>query len=170
MTLAIAVMVALAPAAAGADAKAVTYVVVFEFACPDGAVHGRQLADSVRIRLRRHKEYSVIDRLTTAELTPAGGVSLKTPDEKIIKLLKEQVGAHVAVVGHVQKVGRSVRAEVRWIDITPKKPATWTKVFSDETERARGEIARQVVEAIRGKTEWKPPEYGDEAEPEKPGK
>ena len=152
-------------AATAEDAKpAPKFVIVFDFA---GGAHGRQLADSVRVRLRKHKtEYSVIDRLTTADVTPTGGVTLKTPDAKVAALLKEQVGAHIAIFGRVEKIAGGARAEVRCVDISGKgKPIVWTEVFSDDTERARGEIARVVVEKLRGKTSWKPPETGDEGEP-----
>lgn len=155
--------------AAGAKTT-VKYVVVFDFACPPGARYGSQLADSVRLRLRRHAGYEVVDRLTTAEHAPAGGVSLKTPDDRIVKLLKDRLAAQVAVLGRVTKAGRSVRAEVRCIDVSGAKPAAWTKAFSAEGERARGVIAGGIVEAIRGRAEWKPPEYGDEAEPKRFGK
>ena len=158
-------LTAAASAVAAPEAPAVKFVVVFDFACREGAAYGRQLADSVRIRLRRHKEYKVIDRLSTVEGTPAGGVSLKTPDAEVVKLLKEHLGAHLAVFGNVQKIGNSVRAEVRCLDVSGKKPAAWTRPFSDDSERARGEIAKAVVEAIRAKPEWTPPEYGDEDEP-----
>ena len=166
------VWAALAPAGGKATSRppSLRYVVVFDFACPEKVAYGPQLADSVRTRLRRHKAYKVIDRLTTAELAPAGGVSLKTPDGDIVKLLKERVGAHLAVYGNVQKIGRTVRAEIRCVDISGSKPVAWTKAFSGDTERARGLIARQVIEAIRGSAEWRPPEYGDEAEPKKFGK
>ncbi len=148
-----------------AEGPPARHVVVFDLACRERPEVGRQLADSIRIRLRRHKEYNVVDRLTTAEMTPAGGLSLKTPDATVASLLKEQLAAQVGIFGNVQKLGRTVRAEVRYLDLTGAKPVAWTRVFSDDTERARGEIARQIVEAVRGAKEWKPPEYGDEPEP-----
>ena len=164
-------LVAAAFAAAPADdAKpAPKFVIVFDLA---GGAPGRQLADSIRVRLRKHKgEYSVIDRLTTADVTPAGGVTLKTPDAKVVALLKDQVGAHIAIFGEVEKLAGGARAEVRCVDISGAgKPVVWTEVFSDDTERARGEIARGVVEKLRSKASWKPPEYGDEDEPKSFGK
>lgn len=155
---------------APAQRPRVRYVVVFDFVCAEQARHGAQLADSVRVRLGRHGGYKVIDRLTTAEFAPAGGVALSTPDRQVVALLKERIGAHLAVFGSVQRLGSSVRAEIRCVDASGAEPAVWTLVFSDDTERARGVIARQVVEAIRGRAEWTPPEYGDEAEPGKFGK
>lgn len=152
------------------DSTPVRYVVVFDFACAERAAYGAQLADSVRVRLRRHGEYKVIDRLTTAEFAPEGGVSLATPDKKIIGLLKERIGAHLAVFGSVQKLGRNVRAEIRCVDASGSRPAAWTEAFSDDTERARGEIARRIVEAVRRRPEWKPPQYGDETVPKQFGK
>jgi len=163
------------PLAAAADAGKPTpkprFVVVFDFTCARPAAYGRQLADSVRTRLGRHKkQFKVIDRLTTAELTPTAGVSGRTTDAKIIDLMKNRVGAHVAVFGDVQVLGGTVRAEIRCIDISGPKPRAQTHVFSDNTERARGVIARQLVEAIRGEKEWAPPAYGDEDEPKTFGK
>jgi len=159
-------LLAAAAAAPPPEAKApkVKFVVVFDFACASDASLGRQLADSVRIRLRRHDGYKVIDRLSTSELTPAGGVSAKTPHAEIVRLLEERVGAHVAVLGVVRKAGRGVRAEVRCVDVAAGD--RWAKAFSDDTERARGVIARAIVEAVRGRQEWRPPEYGDEDEPD----
>ncbi|MDY7009353.1 MAG: hypothetical protein SVV80_01185 [Planctomycetota bacterium] len=141
------------------------YVVVFDFTCKEKAGYGSQLADSVRLRLRRHEDCKVIDRFTTAEMTPPAGVSLKTSDKDIIALLKSKFAAHIAVFGDVQKMGPSFRAEIRCVDISGDKPAAWTKAFSNHTERARGVVAMQIVEAVRGQAEWKPPEYGNETEP-----
>ncbi len=154
---------------AGASTRPVRYVVVFDFACPSSPRLGRQLADSVRLRLGRHKEYSVIDRLTTAEMTPPGGLPLSAPQAKVVEMMKEQWAVTVAIFGQLEKLGRTARAEVRCVDIAGPRPVDWTKVFSAEGERARGLMARQIVEAIRGRAEWKPPEYGDEAEPKEFG-
>ncbi|MHC4718184.1 MAG: hypothetical protein ACYS5V_14520, partial [Planctomycetota bacterium] len=85
-------------------------------------------------------------------------------------LLKDRFAAQVAVMGRLEKMGDGFRAEVRCVDVSAARPVTWTKVFSDNTERARGLIAREIIEAIRGSAEWKPPEYGDEAEPKTFGK
>ena len=164
-------MAALAPAGPeGTPARPCKFVVVFDFACPRSSGLGRQLADSVRLRLGRHKgQYSVIDRLTTAEMTPAGGLPLSIPQARIVELMKQKWAVTVAVFGQLQKLGQMARAEVRCVDISGQQVVAWTKVFSAEGERARGLMARQIVEAIRGRAEWNPPEYGDEAEPKKFG-
>lgn len=110
---------ALMLAAGTAGAKAtVKYVVVFDFACQAGGRHGSQLADSVRLRLRRDKAFEVIDRLTTAEHTPPDGVSPDTPDADVIKLMKQRLAAHVAVFARVDAAGGLVRAEVRCLDVS----------------------------------------------------
>jgi len=157
--------VALAPpAGAGepAPAKAKVYAVVFDFTCPHGA-YGRQLSDSVRLRLRRHEEYDVLDRLSTQEASgPLGADARKT----VIKLM-DSLAANLAVYGSVSRQGAQVRAEVSCIDLTDVegKGRQWIKVFTDSGERARGNIAMKIVEAIRGQAEWVPPQYGDEEEP-----
>ncbi len=175
-TAATALLMAMVLAAGdGEKAAPAKCVVIFDFASSTSEAgkkdeYGGQLADSVRLRLRQHDDCEVIDRFTTSEMAPPAGVSLKTADEEIIALLKDKFAAHVAVFGDVQKIGPSVRAEIRCVDISGDKPVAWTKAFSDHTERARGVVAMQIVEAVRGQAEWKPPEYGDETEPEKFGK
>jgi TolB-like protein len=144
------------------------YVAVFDFLCKDNPEIGRQVADSVRLRLGRHDELEVIDRLSTQEISgPQGADADKA---KIIDMMGNRLGVNVAIYGTAAKNGADVRAEVRCIDLTnPDKPTEWTKTFSDGSERSRGEIARMIVEALTGQAEWKPPEYGDEKVPQKFG-
>jgi len=151
-----------------ADGRGVkAYVVVFDFFCKDEDI-GKQVADSIRLRLARHEEHEVVDRLTTQEMSAP--LPLQTEKDKVVELMKSKFGATLGLYGTVTKSGKSVRAEIRCIDLTnPDKPSEWTKTFSDDTERSRGEIAKAVVEAITGKAEWKPPEYGDDKAPEKFG-
>ena len=147
-------------AAAGDGPKA--YVVVFDFA---GGKFGKKLSDSVRLRLRRHKGFEVIDRLTTQGAS--GPLAIGIDAKKVISLMRDTIGANLGVYGTAADNGGAIRAEVRVVDLTGKKPAVKDHVFSDHSERASGLVAKQIVEAIRGKAEWKPPEYGDEAEPAK---
>ncbi|HET6428733.1 MAG TPA: hypothetical protein VFJ30_10010 [Phycisphaerae bacterium] len=167
MKTVLAILLAATLASAEAPKK---YVVVFDFECKDSPALGRQLADSVRLRLRRHEGYDVLDKLSTAEMTPAGGVGPETADAKVAGLLKDPFAAQVAVMGRLEKAGEGFRVQVRCVDISSGKPVAWTKVFSDTTERARGLIAEQITQAVRGSAEWKPPEYGDEDEPKSFGK
>ncbi|MBT3198697.1 MAG: hypothetical protein HN350_02175 [Phycisphaerales bacterium] len=145
-----------------------TYVVILDLACKDSE-HGKQLSDSIRLRLARHKNFSVIDRLTTqdfAKPTPADA-NVKS----VISLMQNKLLVTVGVYGTVTVSGAKVTANIVGVNITdPKKPLYWRETFSDSTQRARGIIARAVVEKLTGKPEWKPPEYGDEDEPKKFGK
>jgi len=150
-----------APATAGAS----RCVVVFDFACKDGKA-GQQLADSVRLRLRRHKGYEVVDRLTTQDASGPQGVGAK--DGEILKLLNEKFTAKAAIFGTVRVTGGVVRAQVVFLDATKTpKPVRRMKIFSDDTQRARAVISHAIVEALTGRADWKPPEYGDEPEPKK---
>ena len=158
-------LLALLPGAGPASAPAVRYVVVFDFCSPGAGDFGRQLADSVRLGLRRERGFRVIDRFTTAEVTPPGGMGLSAGEKTVVAMLREKIAAHVAVFGQVSRTGQTVRAEVRCVDISSGEPAAWRKVFSAEGQRARGLIAARVVEAVTGRAKWKPPEYGDEPEP-----
>jgi len=169
------------PATGPAASNLKAYVVVFDFHT-EGETNagasadplskrplGVQLADSVRLRLGRHKDYEVIDRLTTEE--HSGALPASTDMAKVIKLMTDPLGANVGLYGTVDRDGQRVRAEIRCIDLTdPKRPAVWQKTFSDDTERARGVIATEIVQALRGKGEWAPPQYGDEVEPKNFGK
>ena len=155
--------VVLTSAARGEDPAPKAYVVVFDFAGADGGKFGKRLADSVRLRLRRHRQYEVIDRLTTQGA--AGPLGIQTDRAKVIELMSSKVGANLGVYGTAEVRGELVRAEVCVVDITGGKPSVKTHVFSDESEQAAGVVAAKIVEAVRGKPEWKPPEYGDETEP-----
>lgn len=161
------IVLALLPAAAGAEKHAPkAYVAVFDFvSAADGGRFGKKLADSVRLRLRRHKEYEVLDRLTIQGATKP--LAIGADPKKVIALMNDQVGANLGVYGTVSRGGQAVRAEVRVLDLTAKAPRIKAHVFTDSTERAVGVVATGIVEALRRKAEWTPPEYGDEAEPTK---
>ena len=163
-TLATAVaLFALAPRAAAADKPPKVYVVVFDFVSTPPA-YGQQLADSIRLQLRRQK-YEVIDRLTTREVS--GPLDAKTDRAKVVKLMSEQVGANLGLYGTVTKGGDTVTADLRCIDLTDaKKPGGWEKTLSDNTERARSVLTTKISELVRGQGRWKPPETGDEKPPE----
>ena len=162
------------PLRAGDEA---TYVAVFDFidvgrdtkgnaTVLKDQPYGRQLADSVRLKLRRQgKAWQVIDRLTIQD--SGAKVDLDTDPEVIAKLLGQTLGAHVGLFGRVQKIGKTVRAEIACIDLRRGAQPLWTAVFTDDTERSRAVISKQVVEALVGKELWRPPEYGDETEPTK---
>ena len=150
------------PAVEDRPATDVRVAIVADLVSDDGVL-GEQLADSLRLKLRRHDDYDVIDRITTQELT--GPLPADTPQPALAELMG-QAGATVAVCGSVTEADGAVTADVAFLDATdPDAPISWRRSFSDDTERARGVIARQVVEAIRSEAEWTPPEYGDEAEP-----
>jgi hypothetical protein len=152
------------PLLAGEDGSAVDVrvAIVADFVSEEGRL-GEQLADSLRLRLRRHDDYDVIDRITTQELT--GPLPADTPQPALAELMG-QAGATAVVCGSVTSADGVVTADVSLLDGTdPRAPASWRRTFSDDTQRAHGLIARQVVEAIRSEAEWAPPEYGDEAEP-----
>ena len=142
-----------------------TYAVVFDMACKDGD-YGKKLSDSIRLRLARHKEFSVIDGLTTGE--HAKSVPADADRKGVISLMRDKLLVTVAIYGTVSVKGSKVTAEVAGVNIAdPDKPLLWTETFSDGTQRARGLIARAVVEKLTGSPEWTPPQYGDEKEPKK---
>ena len=147
------------------QARPKVYAVVFDLT---GGAVGKSVADRVRIRLRRHKEYDVLDRLTTQEAS--GPVAAETAGPKARALLK-RLACEVGIYGTVEKKGRTVRVRACVIDLRKgaERPG-WTQDFTDATERAEGLVARRIVEALRGEAEWKPPEVGDEDEPAKFGK
>ena len=166
------VLAAWVGAAAAADdapvsAEAKTFAVVFDFHCPGDEAFGKDLANVVRMRLARHQDIEVIDRFTTAEFAkplPAGA-----DPAKVRRIMAEQIASQIGVYGTATKAGHDVTLELRGIDLRGEKPTTWRKTFSDATERHNAVISKAVVEQITGKDEWVPPQYGDEAEPEKFG-
>ena len=160
--IALTALTAAAPAAEKPAPKA--YVAVFDFvSVADGGRFGKKLADSVRLRLRRHEGYEVLDRLTIQGA--AKPLAIGADPKKVIALMSDQVGANLGVYGTVSRSGPAVRAEVRVLDLTAAAPRVKAHVFTDSTERAVGVVAKGIVEALRDKAEWVPPEYGDEPEP-----
>jgi len=157
------VLAVVCPAAAEQPATGPkVYALVFDFHSEDAKL-GEQLADSVRLRLRRHEQFEVIDRLTTQEFTKPTGA--EADREKLAELLTRKMGANLGIYGTVSQKGRAVTVEAACLDLTTGKPAGWKKTFSDDTERARGVLAMKIVEAVRGEPEWVPPQVGDEKEP-----
>ncbi len=153
-----------APAAAADKAAGPekTHVVVFDFHCPGDAKYGKDLANVIRMRLARHKELAVVDRFTTAESSPPLPVSTDT--RKVRRLLGDQLGAQLGLYGSATRNGHDVRLELRFVDLRAKGER-WRKTFRDRTERHNAVISKAVVEAVTGKAEWVPPQYGDEPEP-----
>ena len=166
--LALACLASAAPAGEkGTGRPKKVYVVIFDFASSP-APAGQRLADTLRVRLRRHEGYEVIDRLTTREA--AKSLPDSADPKKVAALMTDQLAVHVAVYGTVTPLATGLSAKVRCIDLTdPKKPGGWTATFTDQTERARAVLSKQIVEKLRGAGEWQPPEYGDESEPKKFG-
>lgn len=142
------------------------YVAVVDFAGPESL--GKQLADSVRLKLRRYAEYEVIDPLSTAQATAP--LDAGEDHAKVTSLMKDKLGVNLILYGTCTADGAGASAHVSCIDLTGKEPRTWHKVFDDDTERARGLLSTQIVEELRSESQWRPPEYGDESEPKNFGK
>ena len=117
------------------------------------------------MKLARHDEFEVMDRLTTAELTAAMPATAE-PD-KVADLMTDRLAVTVAVYGSATKdARRGVTLELACVDLRPAAmQKAWRKTFADNTQRPEAVIAKAVVEAIRGSAEWVPPQYGDEPEP-----
>jgi hypothetical protein len=150
----------------GAEPAQKVYAVVFDVASADVA-SGKQLADSIRLRLRAHDEYDVLDRLTTEE---AAGPLAEADRDKARRLMA-RLASNQAIFGTLTQNGDAFQAEICFIDATGEreKPRQWCKTFQAEGQRARAVLAKQIVAAVRGEAEWIPPQYGDETEPEKFG-
>jgi len=140
------------------------YVICFDLHSKDPK-DGAAMADTIRLKLRRHKEFFVLDRITSQE---TGGTMPADGDRKRIVTVMNGLGLNVALYGTVTRRGRTVTVNLACLDRTdPGKPAEWTLRLSDNTQRWRAVIARTVVEKITGTPEWGPPQYGDEQEPKK---
>jgi len=150
------------PPAASKPAKIAACV--FDFHCPADAEYGKKLADAIRMRLARHEEFDVMDRLTTAEFAPA--LPAGTDSNKVVAMMTKRLAVEVAVYGTVVKDGDRVRLELACVDLRPgAKHKTWRKDLSDNTQRPEAVISKDAVEAVTAEAEWVPPQYGDEPEP-----
>jgi hypothetical protein len=160
-----------APAAtdkpAASEPAAPAFVVVFDFATTgERDTAGAELADSLRLRLARHGGCQVVDAPTTRQFSAPAPSPAPAADPNDVRALMSKLAVNIALWGTVNKTNASVSAAVHCLDLRdPSTPREWTKTFTDDTERARGEIARQIAEALWAQAEWTPPQYGDEAEP-----
>nr|MBC8372993.1 hypothetical protein [Planctomycetota bacterium] len=91
------------------------HVVVFDFACAGGE-YGKKLGDSIRLRLARHKIFSVVDSLTTRDhlKSAAADADRKT----IISLMKDKLLVTIGIYGTVSVSGSKITAEITCINFT----------------------------------------------------
>ncbi len=143
--------------------KTPTWAVVYDFVSSGKGQDGAKLADSVRLKLRRHEGFKVVDRLTTQEFSSPTGADANRVI--VTRRTLERLGANFAVYGTVARRGGMARVTAVLLDLRHKTPAVTVKVFSDDSERWRAVIVPQLTRAITGRAEWAPPEYGDEPEP-----
>ncbi|MFP4216265.1 MAG: hypothetical protein ACLFVH_10065 [Phycisphaerae bacterium] len=143
--------------------KTPTWAVVYDFTSPDQGESGRKLADSVRLKLRRHEGFKVVDRLTTQEFSSP--TSADANRAIVTGRTRDKLGANFAVYGTVARRGGMARVTAVLLDLRYDSPAVTVKVFSDDSERWRAVTVAKLTKAITGRAEWKPPEYGDEPEP-----
>lgn len=151
------------------------FVVVFDFATDGdlagnatalkGRPYGEQLADSIRLKLRRQgKQWDVLDRLATVDASRP--LSADTPPANIRKLLAEGLASEVGVFGTVTQKDGAIIVEVVCIDLRAgAETPMWRETFKDGSARSRAVIAARIVEAVTGKSPWQPPQYGDAPEP-----
>ncbi len=137
------------------------YIAVLDFA---GGERGERLADSLRLRLRRHDEFTVIDRLTTQRMSVPTGADADR--DEVLRLMLRRLGVNVVFYGTVRPRGDGLVVQARRIDLRSGEPLDFDRAYVDETERARAVIVRNIVEDFTGRPEWIPPQYGDEPEPE----
>jgi TolB-like protein len=150
------------------EAKTKAYALICDLAGKESKL-GAALADSIRLKLRRQDGVEVIDRLSTQEMTEP--MDLATPAGQVIQKMRKQWGVNLAVYGTLSRTGSDVRVELRCVDLRHgNEDQGWVRVFTDSGERWRAVLAGQIVEALLGQALWKPPEYGDEEEPEQLGK
>ena len=163
-------LVSALPAAEKAEAvKKEGFVIVFDFACKGDEEYGKKLANAIRMRLARHPELEVIDRLTTGEFSPPLPAATEAP--KVVKMMTDRLAVNLAAYGTVEKTGGAVKLELCGIDLRGGgKPKVWKKTLRDNGERAEAEISKAAAEALTGEAEWVPPQYGDEEEPDDFGK
>ncbi len=150
-------------AGAASSPRVLAHVLVLDFASADPNL-GAVIAQNVRMRLARHGEYFVLDRLASQGLSPPVEANA---DPSAVRALLLRAGCDVAFCGTVARSGAAVSADVRAVHEGDAEAgaAEWRRQFQDTTERAGGLIAKAIVEALTSRPEWAPPQYGDEPEP-----
>lgn len=140
-----------------------TWAIIYDFTSGDDCKEGKAFADTVRLKLRRQDGWKVVDRLTTQEFSDP--VDSKADRARVIKLTGEKLGGQVGVYGSVSTAGGTRRVVAVIVDLRGDKPAWSVEILTDDTERWRAVLGGKLVEVITEQALWKPPEYGDEPEP-----
>ena len=134
-----------------------TYVTVFNF----HGVSGQELADSVRLQLRRDSRFDVLDRLSTQEAS--GPVPFDVDPKKASELMR-RLASHLAICGTVNTAGEARQVSVTFFQAEPEI-RQWRRVFNNASERWLAKVSADIVKEIREMEDWAPPQYGDEQEP-----
>lgn len=161
------------PASAPAEPAGELWIAVFDLASPAGKpgnaqvlrdkTRGAQLADSIRLKLRRQgPPWNAVDRLTMAA---QGAKPITTAPAEIVERLRRKVGAQVGLYGTVTNQGGSFRVELACIDLRKGNEPIWSRAFTAQGQRARAILAGKIVQAVTGRELWTPPQRGDEPEP-----
>jgi len=89
-------------------------------------------------------------------------LSLRTPAERVARMLREHLAADVGIWGRLERTEGGEALTVRAIDLTGVLlPRPRTKRFTAEGQRSAALLARQVVEWLTGVPVKRPREVGD---------
>ena len=145
------------------QAQAVRAIVLY-FPGPEGL--DLRLADSLRLKLRRQEGWDVVDRITTQELI--GVMTDSALPRSVAPGLMEWSGSQIAIYGDIAVDGDATTVTLSVINSLDGDGSLIpdTHTYTDNTERWRAVIVRQIVEDLTGQTLWSPPEQGIVAEPD----
>jgi hypothetical protein len=148
------------------------FIVVFDFISPELNDLGAQLSRSVYAKIKRQDRpgATMVDPLTARDATKQYKVSFAAAPARVATVLANELAANVAVVGTLRREGEVYIADVRLLDLRARADDwLWQKQFSRGGERARGQLADDIAEAVTGVAVARPLEVGHDPEPEQLG-
>ena len=94
-------------------------LVIFPFASPDDGKTGRTFTDNLRLRAARLGLVTVDDLSLKETMAGLAMPALDTPAADVARILKDRLGATLALWGEVRRQGDALTMDVRGIDLDP---------------------------------------------------
>ena len=118
---------AAAPAADTSPPPEGAVLIVFPFASPDDGKTGRTFTDNLRLRAARLGLVVVDDFSLKEAMAGLPMPGSETPAADVARILKDRVGARLALWGEVRRQGDALTMDVRGIDLDPPADARGQK-------------------------------------------
>ncbi|HUX02384.1 MAG: hypothetical protein WBD63_06400 [Phycisphaerae bacterium] len=152
------------PAFGAEPAPGAGVIAVFPFTSPDDSQAGGRFSDSLRLRAKR-LGLVVVDPLSLAEAM--SGAEMPGPETAVpqaAELVRERLGANLALWGEVHPHGEGLRVEVRGLDLRSGTVEALAESFSVARPQDSGAVQDAILERLTGLAKRPVPEATPEAD------